>query len=345
MANESVRSVHLVGSVPLASARDVFHAVAESLGGLVKRIPDGETGKRKFWVLWQDEVVRRNAAFEQSGRKWSVNELTFDIFQLKPGVNPATVDFGPLGYAQFAFESYREFARLRASGGIPPTTRFQVSLPTPLPVLNLFFEKDVIPRLLPSYERQLGLEVDAICREIPTADLAIQWDICHEIVFVIEQPDSALARNVRIDDLIQTVTRLTDRVPTGVEVGWHFCYGDPGHKHIVEPKDTGTMVDLANRLFGLTKRSVSWIHMPVPRERTDREYFVPLRQLRLPPQTEFYLGLVHMTDGIEGAQRRLATAREFVQGFGVATECGLGRRPPESIPEVLAMHRSVAALG
>jgi hypothetical protein len=310
----------------------------------VKRIPDGETGKRKFWILWQDEVIRRHPDFELSGRKWGVNELTFDIFQLKPGVDPAALRFGSLGYAKVAIESYQEFARLRAAGRVRPGTRFQVSLPTPLPVLNLFFDKDVIPKLLASYERQLCDEVDEICRLIPAQDLAIQWDICHEIVFVIEQPESDLARNLRLDDLVHTIARLTDHVPAAVEVGWHLCYGDPGHKHIVEPKDTRVMVDLANRLLAITKRTINWVHMPVPRDRDDENYFLPLRQLRLSRNTELYLGLVHMTDGIEGSRKRMATASRFVRAFGIATECGLGRRQPESIPDVLAMHRRVAEL-
>jgi len=29
--------------------------------------------------------------------------------------------------------------------------------------------------------------------------------------------------------------------------------------------------------------------------------------------------------------------------FGVATECGLGRRPPETIPDLLRIHSEVAA--
>jgi len=344
MADGKSRSVHLVGSIPLESNTEVFQAVSSALSGLVKRIPDGETGKRKYWIMWQDEVVRHHPGFEVSGRKWSVNELTFDIFQLKPGVVPEEIEFGPLGYARVASESYQEFSRLRAAGQIKNGTRFQVSLPTPLPVLNLFFEKDVIPRLLGSYERQLKAEVDEICRVVPAQDLAIQWDICHEIVFVIEQPDSDLARNLRVDDLISTIVRLTDSVPNAAEVGWHLCYGDPGHKHVVEPKDTGVMVDLANRLFAKTVRTINWIHMPVPRDRDDDHYFTPLNRLRLPRQTELYLGVVHMTDGLPGAKKRMATASKFVREFGVATECGLGRRPPETIPDVLAMHRSVAGL-
>ena len=68
----------------------------------------------------------------------------------------------------------------------------------------------------------------------------------------------------------------------------------------------------------------------------------PLRDLRLHPETELYLGLVHATDGAEGTRRRIATAQRVVAEFGVATECGMGRRPPETIPALLRTHAEVA---
>src|SRR6185437_15922178 len=125
----------------------------------------------------------------------------------------------------------------------------------------------------------------------------------------------------------------------------HFCYGDPGHKHIIEPKDTGLMVDFANQLRDAIKRPITWIHMPVPRDRSDDAYFTPLKGLRLGPETELYLGLIHLTDGVEGAKRRIAAAKRAAADFGIATECGFGRRPPETIPLLMELHRDVAALG
>ena len=38
----------------------------------------------------------------------------------------------------------------------------------------------------------------------------------------------------------------------------------------------------------------------------------------------YYLGLVHRTDGLDGARRRLAAAKKVVTDFGIATECGFG---------------------
>jgi hypothetical protein len=59
----------------------------------------------------------------------------------------------------------------------------------------------------------------------------------------------------------------------------------------------------------------------------------------------YYLGLVHRTDGFDGARRRLAAAKKVVTDFGIATECGFGRRPPETVPELIELNREVALSG
>ncbi len=106
-------------------------------------------------------------------------------------------------------------------------------------------------------------------------------------------------------------------VPADAELGLHLLsYCDPGHKHVIEPKDTKLMVDLTNALVAAIKHPIAWIHMPVPRERDDVAYFAPLKGLKLGHGTELYLGLVHLTDGIDGARRRLAAAKQVVGDFG-----------------------------
>jgi hypothetical protein len=102
-------------------------------------------------------------------------------------------------------------------------------------------------------------------------------------------------------------------------------------------------VRLANAVAARLGRPLTWLHLPVPLTRDDDGYFAPLGELRLPPETEMYLGLVHSHDGIGGAKRRIAAARPHLAHFGVATECGLGRRPAETIPELLRLHAAIAA--
>ena len=49
-----------------------------------------------------------------------------------------------------------------------------------------------------------------------------------------------------------------------------------------------------------------------------------------------------MTDGVEGTRQRIAAAQQVVSNFGVATECGMGRRPPDTVPALLEIHAAVS---
>jgi methionine synthase II (cobalamin-independent) len=142
--------------------------------------------------------------------------------------------------------------------------------------------------------------------------------------------------------IVGRLVRLGSHVPSDVQLGYHLCYGDAGHKHFKEPEDTSKLGAVANAVSAGLARSIQWIHMPVPRNRTDDAYFAPLSELELHPETELYLGLIHIHDGEVGARARIAAARRATGRFGVATECGMGRRPPETIPELLRIHSAVA---
>ena len=96
------------------------------------------------------------------------------------------------------------------------------------------------------------------------------------------------------------------------------------------------LVEVANALAASLGRSLDWIHMPVPRDRADDAYFAPLASLRLQPQTELYLGVIHR-DGRSG--ERIAAAQRHFAGFGAATDCGWGRGGTAAVDELLALHR------
>ena len=191
-----------------------------------------------------------------------------------------------------------------------------------------FWGSPALPEICDVYEKALVAELDRVLAAIPHADLGVQWDIAVEFHRVWEKPNSDLAKQFSTPVLIETIARLSDHIPTEAELGWHFCYGDAGHKHFVEPRDTELMVTIANKLTAATQREAQWLHLPVPRDRSDQAYFKPLAGLKLNPATELYLGLIHLTDGVPGAQRRIAAADTVVSRYGVATECGFGRRPP-----------------
>jgi hypothetical protein len=112
----------------------------------------------------------------------------------------------------------------------------------------------------------------------------------------------------------------------------------------MNPADLGVATEMINRLTAACARMIDYFHVPVPIDRDDPPYYAPLAALTLGPRTELYIGLIHFADGIDGAQRRIAAARGYVADFGVATECGFGRRAPETIEPLLALHADVAAL-
>ena len=127
--------------------------------------------------------------------------------------------------------------------------------------------------------------------------------------------------------------KVAAAVSEDVALGFHLCYGDMGHKHFVEPKDTALLVELGNAILNGVTRPVDWLHMPVPWSRVDADYHAPLAQLNI-RDTELYLGLLHADDE-EGTRSRIKAAAEFVAPFGLATECGLGRSSRVELDSIL----------
>ena len=56
--------VHFVGSIPLPDAETVFRTLAAATGPYLKRLPDGETGIRKTWIRFLQQVLADNPAIE-----------------------------------------------------------------------------------------------------------------------------------------------------------------------------------------------------------------------------------------------------------------------------------------
>lgn len=340
MANTSndVRGALLVGSVPLANSAEVIRTVSEQLGTHLKRIPDGETGARTNWTAWQLDVFAAVPGLESE--MVDMGYLKRPKFRLKPGVKAEDVTFGLLGYAKAAIASYADFKALKAAGKIRKDIRFQVALPTPIaPVVIFVFPQDQIA-LEPRYEQAMLGELAAITAAIPADQLAIQWDTAIEFAMLEGVLPHAL-KNPQAD-IVERLARLGNAVPKGVELGFHLCYGDSGGKHFKEPEDTGKLVSVANGLVRALRRNLNWLHLPVPKQRDDAHYYAPLQRLELKPETELYLGLVHDNDA-EGTRRRIAAASAFVTRFGVGTECGFGRRKPDSVAPLLREHAAVSA--
>ncbi|MCY4310458.1 MAG: hypothetical protein OXC54_03960 [Rhodospirillaceae bacterium] len=339
----SLTFAHLVGSLPYPDAATTFHEITTRLGRHVKRIPDGETGERARWIYWQRAKVENNPAMEVATddgptqiHQWDGKLVReWELFRFKDGVDAATVDFDP-GYAPDAIKSYDLFRQLRDAGEIPNGVRFQVCLPTPMAIGYWFVAPSARADFFLAYERAFRADLATICEAIPNEDLAIQWDVCQEVLawegYFPDRPDSYK------EDITGMLARLGNAVPEPVELGYHLCYGTPNDEHLVMPKDLANAVEMTHGILASLDRSLQFMHMPAPKDRDDDAYYGPLRDLNMPADCELFLGIIHHDDHL-GDQRRIAAARKAITDFGVATECGWGRGDPERAPGLLDSHR------
>ena len=334
------KGAHFVGSIPLDDAEAVFTTSAQRLGDRLTRVPDGETGPRLDWIVWQLHRLMADPRFEvipPGERNYAPNPRV----AVKEGIAISDVDFDTLGYAEAARASWQVFSKLQEQGDLPAHWRFQVSLPTPLAPIHAFVLPGQELALEPAYEEAMRHDVEEIASFVPHDKLAFQWDTAVELGILEEVFPPYWEGDAR-QGVIERLLRYGSWVPTDVQLGYHLCYGDFEHAHFKQPADTRKLVDVANALSAGLTRSLDWIHLPVPRDRDDIAYFSPLADLTLHPETELYLGLVHFTDGEEGTRRRVDAASKVVSSFGVATECGMGRRPAEQLPTLFGIHAAVS---
>jgi hypothetical protein len=303
-------------------------------------LPDGETGIRKTWIRFLQQVLADNPAIEVATdvppfkfTQWD-GKLLREIprLRVKPGATPDPATF-ETGYADMAIASWQLFERLQRDRVIPAGVKFQISLPTPIaPTYNNMVPSDR-PLLLPALTQHLIGEVGKIAAAMPNDRIALQWDVCQEVL-AWEGYYEAGPVDFRTET-IDVLTRIGNAVPSTIELGYHLCYGSPADEHCVQPKDMAVMVEIANAASAGITRPIQFFHMPVPKERTDDAYFAPLDNLRLHPETRLYLGLVHHDDAA-GDAARIAAARGHVRIDGVATECGMARGDPARLPSLLA---------
>ena len=365
----NAREVLLVGSMPLQPASAVFETVGEHIGDLVRRIPDGE---QLGWVQAAFRSHEQNPALEVSRQVplQAKGASPINVFRLRPGLTAQDLTLGPYGYADNALASYAQFRQARDEGKVREGTRFQVTMPGPgtsVSVIELPAEE-----ILPRARAALLAELEQVVAGIPADDLTIQLDVGMEAEHeeYLRRPTAFDAPLHQVfhwthEQMADAVAAVANQVPEGAELGIHVCsiwHHDPDGG-----QDNAVLVDTANALTERITRPIAYVHLPVIPEH-DAADFAPLKELRLQPDTKLFLGLIHVSDGLEGARRRVVAAQTVVSDFGVGFFCGLGAPPtraanamsaagqpappppripratPETIGAVLDLHRQVAQL-
>jgi hypothetical protein len=338
--------IYLTGSVNQPTVADTFRLLGTRLQPGAARIPDGEPGERANWVFTQTAHFHENDQLER---------LVGDLVRPKPGVDPGAIAFPRFRYADDAIASYAEFRKAKEDGVVAPETRLLVSIPTPLNTLSSFVAFEHRLAVLPAYEAETKKSIDEIQAAIPHDELAIQFDLPTEVATIEGWFENPFASH---EAILESVARLAEWVEDDVELTFHLCYGDskfgaspfmgtppdpdndPGGRHIF-PRDTSTIVYVSNGLSRLIGRRIDAIQAATVRTWTRSAHWAPLAGLALEPDTQFFLGLVHTEDGVDGAQRRIALAGQYLDEFGVSTECGLGRHSPEQLEEAVEIFRAL----
>jgi hypothetical protein len=129
-------SVHFNGSVNLPDAETVMREISSRIPTGVRRMTDGETGERGYWIHFQIQKFLQMPEFE-SVRVGPVYETVEDAPQmpqlrLAEGASADTIRWPDLGYADAYAMSFEIFDRLQKDGTIPAGVRFQTQYPTPL---------------------------------------------------------------------------------------------------------------------------------------------------------------------------------------------------------------------
>lgn len=345
--------VHLNGSINLPDTETVFRELSERIGPLASRYPDGETGDRDNWIWFQ------LAKFWQTpGLEKAIDPDTQAKYQglpkvrLADGVDPASIAWPNLGYADAYLASWEVFKRLRAEGVIPEGTLFQVEYPTPLASISGWVVTEDQDALEASYTDALFADLDRVLAALPADEIAVQWDVAVE--FGILTGSFPTTESQDFESVVERLARCVDRVPEPTPVGLHLCYGDYQHQHFTEPESLELQVKVANRLAAEARRSIAWFSFTVPQYQRSPEYFEAIRDLRVRHGTELYFALVpyhpeRQEPGTTEAQIDLIDGLLVNHpgngsiAWGVSTECGMGRcERSETIP-LLDLHRQIVS--
>ena len=272
--------IHLVGSIGLDSVEEVFRTVGKMFGRRLRRVPDGEPGPRRLWVSFQYPLLR-SSPFLRPDPSGEVRK-TSGFPQALPGRGRRSRR-GAFRRTRLCARGARVLSRLLRRRALR-----RVAAGCALPGLSADAHgRDLCvlhaarsARDRDAYEKAMLREVERLCRGIPHDDLCIQWDFCHEMIILDGQPqDHFPTVKASMDDIMARMRRICAPIPADVELGIHLCYGDFGARHLIEPVDAGKMVEVANAMARSIEHKLAYIHMPVPIERTDDDYYRPLQDL------------------------------------------------------------------
>ena len=297
--------IHLVGDFPQHGGREIYELCHAELGARLLYYPDTR-------IVDGDDISR-----------WLV------------GADRA-------GLSHHARASLEALNALKEAVALPSGVRASLSILAPFRISRFARPGDrVQPDADTAYTAWLTDEIKRVVSDFPSTsdDLALQIKL--PFADLAEAAESDTADTALADAFVDCVTNIIDAVPDSIPVAVHMnCRDGAGFK--IQPKHFADMVELSNHLQERCVRRIDLLHIPVPLVVPDESFFVPLRHLALRPETRLCLGLIHLSDGVEGAMRRIALARTGFPEFALAARSGFAAREPAVIADFLKLHADVA---
>ncbi|NKJ39522.1 hypothetical protein [Rhizobium sp. SG570] len=298
--------IHLVGDFPRHTECDIYELCHAQLGNRLLYYPD--TG-----IVDGEDI-----------RTWLA------------GADRAT------GLSHHARASLEALNALKEAVALPAGVRASLSILAAFQISRFAKPGDrVQPDADAAYAAWLMNEIKRVVTDIPSSatDLAVQIKL--PFADLAEAAESDAADSALADALLDSVTNIIDAVPETIPVAVHMnCRDGAGFK--IQPMHFTDMAELSNRLQERCVRRIDLVHIPVPLVVSDESFFAPLRRLALRSESKLCLGLIHLSDGVEGAMRRIALARTGFPEFALAARSGFAAREPAVIADFLKLHADVA---
>ncbi|WP_328409671.1 hypothetical protein [Nocardia sp. NBC_00403] len=343
----SVRTAHFVGSFPAESTDAAMRAMLDGAGARLLTLPTGET-RRYEWYIQPiiEELVSQGALEVKKIGTWrSSRDRT--IHRAARGAE-LTGDMMRLGYLEEATEALPIFERLRAARGLPELA-LQVGMPTDFTLTFIAMGASGIRSHRQAFSDATLRDIAAV-HDLAGDDVVVQLEATAEMVLMAQAQPLQQPINAALG-LGKGIAALAAKAPAGTRFGVHMCLGSMRNKARITMRDARPFVYLANSIVRHwpSGRPLEYIHGPLAAgdipPSTKPEFYAPLAGLSLGAGTRFFAGFVHESPALAA---QIETLRMIEKALGrpvdgVATACGLGRRPRPIADALVARSDTLAA--
>ncbi|WP_330230039.1 hypothetical protein OHA40_29165 [Nocardia sp. NBC_00508] len=323
-----------------------MRAMLDGAGPRLRTLPTGETRRYEFYIqpIIENLVSQSVLEVRKPGAWQSSRDRTIHRVVRGTELSGEIMD---LGYLREAEEAWPVFRSLREERALPGLA-LQIGMPTDFTLTFIAMGASGIRTHRHAFLDATVRDITAI-RELAGDDVVVQLEATAELVLLAKtQPFHRLVDGML--GLGRGIAALAAAAPEGTRFGVHLCLGSLRNKARGRLRDARPLVDLANSVVRQWPqgRVLEYLHGPFaagdvpPSARA--EFYAPLANLSLCEGTDFYAGLVHDSP-TEGQQLETLAAIENALGRpvdGVASACGLGRRPRGVADVLMARADSLA---